>query len=225
VKLGEGKPKRRFAPHNSTNESWQGANWEKSADGGGNMLNKILDIVHGWLASFWGWVTDDASGFFTWGLFAVAIVQVLMFYRQLRLIREDISEAKNATIVAKAAADAAKANADAVVKAERASLWPGFAFQPTKRVGGGLDYHISILNTGRAVGIIKSIHHALAKEDDFNAGRITYNVFLGRQDIVPPNQVELQYPSGVVEAVTDEPKISWALRKIAPSPDLCESDA
>ncbi len=58
-------------------------------------------------AGFWGWLSKDASGFFTFLLLVVAAFQLVLFWYQLRLIRVSLEEAK---ISATAAADAAQAS-------------------------------------------------------------------------------------------------------------------
>jgi hypothetical protein len=57
------------------------------------------------------WLTKDAAGFFTFVLVLVGAFQVGLFWVQLRLIRESLTDAKSA---AKAAERAAKATEDAV---------------------------------------------------------------------------------------------------------------
>src|SRR4051812_32076592 len=58
-------------------------------------------------AGFWGWLSKDASGFFTFLLLIVAGLQLVLFWYQLRLIRVSLEEAKTTGI---AAADAARAS-------------------------------------------------------------------------------------------------------------------
>jgi hypothetical protein len=78
------------------------------------MLFRLLE-TYGWLGTtiwdwwtrFWGWATDDASGFFTMLLFGVGFLQLFMFLWQLRLMRASLAEARNATKAAGEAADAA----------------------------------------------------------------------------------------------------------------------
>lgn len=65
---------------------------------------------------FWGWLSKDASGFFTFLLLIVAAVQLGLFWYQLRLIRVSLDEAKTA---ARAAADAASASARQADAAEQ----------------------------------------------------------------------------------------------------------
>lgn len=63
------------------------------------------------------WLTKDAGGFFTFVLVIVGGLQLLLFWYQLGLIRESLDPAKEA-------ADAAKLNAQAVMDAEGAHLYP-----------------------------------------------------------------------------------------------------
>jgi hypothetical protein len=65
---------------------------------------------------FWNWLTHDAAGFFTLWLVIVGGGQVGLFLWQLRLIAETLGPAK-------AAAEAANLNAQAVINAERARLY------------------------------------------------------------------------------------------------------
>lgn len=65
---------------------------------------------------FWEGVATDPVAAFTLGLVLVGAFQVGLFYVQLRLIKETLAPAKEA-------ADAAKLNAEAVIKAERAYLF------------------------------------------------------------------------------------------------------
>jgi hypothetical protein len=64
----------------------------------------------------WTWLTHDAAGFFTLWLVIVGAGQVGLFLWQLRLIAETLGPAK-------AAAEAANLNAQAVINAERARLY------------------------------------------------------------------------------------------------------
>jgi hypothetical protein len=66
------------------------------------------------------WLTKDASGFFTFALAIVGVLQALLFWRQLKLIRESL-------VPAKEAAESAKLNAEAVMTAEGAHLYPVLA--------------------------------------------------------------------------------------------------
>jgi hypothetical protein len=58
-------------------------------------------------AGFWGWLSKDASGFFTFLLLIVAVGQLVLFWYQLRLIRVSLDEAKVAALAAKDSANAA----------------------------------------------------------------------------------------------------------------------
>jgi hypothetical protein len=60
---------------------------------------------------------------FTFLLVATAIAQIVIFVRQLRLIRDSIGPAEKAANSAAAAAEAAKLNAQAVITAERARIY------------------------------------------------------------------------------------------------------
>jgi hypothetical protein len=60
---------------------------------------------------------------FTFSLVATAIAQIVIFVRQLRLIRESLGPAEKAASAAADAADAAKLNAQAVIAAEAAYIF------------------------------------------------------------------------------------------------------
>src|SRR5262245_1321262 len=112
------------------------------------MLFRLLEtygwlgtIIWDWCTRFWGWVTDDASGFFTMLLAGIAVFQLGMFYRQLSFMRASLAEAKSATIAATEAAKTAKLNAQAVINAERAYLWPGFPTCSPQPDGNSVLWH------------------------------------------------------------------------------------
>ncbi len=69
------------------------------------------------------WLTKDAAGFFTFILVIVGSLQAILFFAQLRLIRDSLAPALEAADAAKAAAEAAKLNAQSVIDAERAHLY------------------------------------------------------------------------------------------------------
>jgi hypothetical protein len=56
----------------------------------------------------WNWITHDAAGFFTLWLVIIGGGQLMLFFVQLRLIRESLDDAKVAAVAAKEAADAAQ---------------------------------------------------------------------------------------------------------------------
>jgi hypothetical protein len=179
------------------------------------MLFRLLEtygwlgtIIWDWCTRFWGWVTDDASGFFTMLLTGIAVFQLGLFYRQLSFMRASLAEAKSATIGATEAAKAANLNAQAVINAERAHLWPGFPTCSPQPDGNSVLWHISLLNTGRTPGIVKSIHYALSMEPDFNMGLLTLSEYDGNHDVVLPNGPGTERLSGVSQLVVGEPKIS-----------------
>jgi hypothetical protein len=70
--------------------------------------------------TFWEWTTKDAAGFYTLLLAGVTVilaivagVQAVMFFWQLKLMREGINDAKTAADAAKTAAQSASTSADA----------------------------------------------------------------------------------------------------------------
>jgi hypothetical protein len=179
------------------------------------MLFRLLEtygwlgtILLDWFTRFWGWATHDASGFFTMLLTGIAVFQLGLFYRQLSLMRGSLAEAKSATLAATEAATAAKLNAEAVINAERAYLWPGFPTCSPQPDGNSVLWHISLLNTGRTPGMVKSIHYALLTEPDFNTGLVTHTKYDGMHDVVLPNTPGSERRTGLSQLVVGEPKIS-----------------
>jgi hypothetical protein len=101
------------------------------------------------------WLTKDAAGFFTFLVFVVGGIQVMLFLWQLSLIRESLVDAKTA-------ADAAKESADAtaqIARSERAWMifhrvgqFP-FENATVKDVIGpqtGIGFQIEWINAGRS---------------------------------------------------------------------------
>ena len=179
------------------------------------MLFRLLEtygwlgtILLDWFTKFWGWVTHDASGFFTMLLTGIAVFQLGLFYRQLSLMRGSLAEAESATLAATEAATAAKLNAEAVINAERAYLWPGFPTCSPQPDGNSVLWDISLLNTGRTPGMVKSIHYALLTEPDFNMGLIAHTKYDGMHDVVLPNTPGSERRTGISQLVVGEPKIS-----------------
>src|SRR5262245_4729817 len=179
------------------------------------MLFRLLETygwlgttIWDWFTSFWEWARRDASGFFTMLLTGIAVFQLGLFYRQLSLMRGSLAEAKNATQAALSAANAATLNAQAVINAERAYLWPGFPTYSPQPDGNSNLWHISLLNTGRTPGVVKSIHYALLTEPDFNMGLLTYTDYDGMHDIVLPNTPGSEPLTGISHLVVGEPKMS-----------------
>jgi hypothetical protein len=71
----------------------------------------------------WNWLTHDAAGFFAVWLVIVGGGQLVLFYVQLKLIRESLIDAKIAADAAKEAADAAVISAEHLPRVERAYLF------------------------------------------------------------------------------------------------------
>jgi hypothetical protein len=93
---------------------------------------------------------------------------------------------------------------------ERAYLWPGFAGHLGRRFTeeGRAAWNISLLNTGRTVGIITEIYHALVSEADHAAGRFRYTRITDIGELVPPSRPTEEIPSGVVVEVREGSRIS-----------------
>jgi hypothetical protein len=155
----------------------------------------------------WQWYTRDAAGFFTAWLFITAGAQIILFYVQLHLMRRSLVTAEQAAIAAQDSAATTKLNVQAVRDAERAYLWPGFA-PPRREIEGGHRFRITILNTGRTVGILQEMYRALVSEEDFAANRFSYTQVDCRGEIFPPMRRGEEIPSGVSEDVVGTTKIS-----------------
>jgi hypothetical protein len=96
--------------------SWQSSRHQPTktyADRNGGNENSAKPKEDG----FWNWIAHDAAGFFTPWLVLVGGAQVGLFVWQLRLIKKTLAPAKEA-------AEAAKLNAEAVMTAEGAHLFP-----------------------------------------------------------------------------------------------------
>src|SRR5215470_8598375 len=95
----------------------------------------------------WEWLTRDGAVFFTAILAAIAFVQAFLFVWQLKLIRRTLKAARQR---------------DEIL--ERAYLWPGFG-ESYPLEGGRRRWFIRVWNSGKTVGILQTIHHALVTED------------------------------------------------------------
>ena len=170
-----------------------------------NKRSKIAKIQED--AFTWQWFTHDAAGFFTVLLFGTAGAQILLFYVQLRLIRKSLGPAEQAAKAAQDSAAATRLNVQALRDAERAYLWPGFA-PPREKLDGGHRFRITILNTGRTVGILQEMYRALVSEEDFAAKQFSYTQVDCRGEIFPPMRRGEEIPSGVSEEVLGRSQIS-----------------
>lgn len=94
------------------------------------------------------WFTKDAAGFFTALLFVLGSSQLVMFFIQLKLIRESLTPAEEA-------AKAALANAEHVKRVERAYVFiePRLTHMGASRI----QFHYGIKNYGKTPAIVKSI--------------------------------------------------------------------
>jgi hypothetical protein len=120
---------------------------------------------------------------FTLALFCAAIAQIVIFVRQLRLIRDSLGPAEKAANAAADAADAAKLNSQAVLDAERARIYveanAQYLLQQIQRSidylpantpeqekapleqGERIEVTYVVENYGRTPAIIKEISHQL----------------------------------------------------------------
>jgi len=162
--------------------------------------------------AIWNWLTYDASGTFTGLLALVGIVQIFVFLKQLRLIRDSLVPAKEAAEAAKESANAAHRAIDETEKRDkvlqRSYLWPGFGLLILDKTNARIGIHVGIRNTGRTAGIVKTVHHALISKEDWNIKKIiTYEVYDGREDAIPPDP-NTEVRSGVWYRLNLMPKIS-----------------
>jgi hypothetical protein len=160
----------------------------------------------------WDWLTRDASGAFTCLLVLVGVVQVFVFLKQLRLIRDSLLPAKEAAEAAKESAKVAHRAIDETEKRDkvlqRAYLWPGFGLVILDKNNTRMGIHVGIRNTGRTAGIVKTVHHALVSKEDWDAKKIvTYKVYDGREDVIAPD-ANTEVRSGVWYRLNIMPKIS-----------------
>lgn len=133
------------------------------------------------------WLMHDAAGFFTFWLFVVGGAQAILFFVQLRLIRESLDDAK---ITANAAQDSANAAHRAIDEADkrdkvlqRAYLWPGPG--QVQQVGDDTKIFITVHNTGRTVGVIKAVFYELCTEEEYKAGNPKFQRH-DRENVIPP---------------------------------------
>jgi hypothetical protein len=142
-----------------------------------------------WLAQHWEWLKHDEAGFFTALLVIVGIFQALLFYVQLKVMRRSLADTKKAAEAATASVAVAH---EAIEKAqqhdrilERAYLWPGFGHSDW--TAGGRKWFITVHNTGRTAGVIKTVYYALiASEEVLKADAFNYIRYDGREDVIPP---------------------------------------
>jgi hypothetical protein len=108
------------------------------------------------------WLTKDAGGFFTFALVIVGLLQALLFWVQLRLIRESL-------VPTKEAADAAKLTAGQILNTERAYLFLKIEIEEKFkefRLGSSIGTHdhskieFGFKNHGKTPAIVEEIHVA-----------------------------------------------------------------
>jgi hypothetical protein len=110
------------------------------------------------------WMTHDAAGFFTLWLVVVGGAQLVLFWVQLKYIRQSLNDAKIAANAAKLSADAAKRSADALPAIERAYVYldDGISDNIDEIVNSDAEridaiIKFSFKNHGRTPAILKSI--------------------------------------------------------------------
>jgi hypothetical protein len=73
----------------------------------------------------------------------------------------------------------------------------------------GRTWAVTVFNSGRTAGVLKTVHYALVSEVDFAAGKVAYTKFDGRENIIPPEMVPgSEIDTGVYHDVIGDPKIS-----------------
>jgi hypothetical protein len=162
-------------------------------------------------SNFWYWLFHDAGGFFTSVLVIIGVIQIGVFLRQLRLIRQSLAPAKEAAEAAKDSAEAAHRAIDEAEKRDkilqRAYLWPGFGkHEPAPN---GMKWFITVHNTGQTAGIIQTINYAVQAEDVFKAGWRKFKRFKDREDVIPPSPPETRGKETGLVFVIDRPKVCW----------------
>jgi hypothetical protein len=114
------------------------------------------------------WLTKDAAGFFTFGLVLIGLGQALLFFVQLRYMRNGMEDATRA---AKAAEDAAKASTEQAKTAERALTelerpWVFlFGISRPQQDDGGFFVTYTVANYGKMPAIIEYPRISFVFED------------------------------------------------------------
>jgi hypothetical protein len=171
------------------------------------------------------WLTKDAAGFFTFLLVLVGGFQVVLFYVQLRLIRESLDDAKiaadAATVAANAATRQAKIAEESFAKLERPYIFIFdvgiFQIDGKSPVGDPRVYvTYSVANYGKTPAIIKyagGVMHAARHTGVVEAGPDTpipfaYNHNLITSPIITSGEVrtgiEQDVASGSIDFKFDE---------------------
>jgi hypothetical protein len=132
------------------------------------------------IVTFGHWLTKDAAGFFTLCLVLIGGGQFLLFWWQLRLIRESQLNAKQAADAATAGAKAAEVNAQAVIDAESAKLYvvhlesnisdifrrakpPNATSSPTETdIFNPPFVEYRLRNYGKSPAVIRTVHHGFS---------------------------------------------------------------
>jgi hypothetical protein len=133
------------------------------------------------------WLTHDGVVFFTAVLCFIVFVQAGLFVWQLIVMQKILKEAE--------------ANRQAIMRAEQARLWPGFAGHFRRRNGNQIYFGISINNTGRGVGTLVRIYHALVTEAKYQANQFRYEEFDSSGEMFPPNGRNEELPCGIVQII------------------------
>jgi len=69
---------------------------------------------------------------------------------------------------------------------QRAYLWPGFGRNDPIGNGEGRKW-FTVHNTGQTAGVLQNTYHALIAEDVYKTGGFGFELFDGREDVIPPS--------------------------------------
>lgn len=123
-------------------------------------------------AGLWNWLTRDASGFFTIWLVVIGGAQLVLFYVQLRLIRESLDDAKIAADAGAVAANAATKQAEAAERALTELERPWIFVDLSRDLHGSPDNEFQdpyalfdIVNHGRGPAIIDEFHGEISSDE------------------------------------------------------------
>jgi hypothetical protein len=87
---------------------------------------------------------------------------------------------------------------------ERSYLWAGFGKH--SRVKNGMKWFVTVTNTGRVAGVLRTIRYARITEEEFKAGGYEFETFTDREDVIPPGTPNPGQPTGL-DFVIDKPTV------------------
>jgi hypothetical protein len=136
------------------------------------------------------WLTKDAAGFFTFGLFVVGGFQAGLFLWQLWLIRESLDDAK---IAAEAAKDGAQAARDSVKLSEEALIAAQRAYVAVHRINAFSKVNVT---NGEVVGWDVFVVWENAGNSPTRNFLSNVNVMLSKDKLSP----DWDFPDGWIDA-------------------------